>query len=69
MGVYEKDTCSIPTEKGKYIPVQTSCEITGEVLIETSDKTISRLVLPDIFTMSRRNWDVSLWRILILSLC
>ena len=48
MEVYAKDTCSIPTEKGKYIPVQTSCEITGEVLIKTSDKNVPRLVLLDI---------------------
>ena len=40
MGVYAKDNCSIPMELGKYIPVQTNHEITGEVLIEISDKTI-----------------------------
>ena len=33
---------------GNYIPVQTNREITGEVLIEISDKTIPRLVLPEI---------------------
>ena len=32
----------------KYIPVQTNCEITGEVLIAISDKTIPGLVLPEI---------------------
>ena len=33
---------------GKYIPVQTNREITGEVLIEFSDKTTPGLVLPEI---------------------
>ena len=33
---------------GKFIPVQMNREITGEVLIEISDKTIPRLVLPEI---------------------
>ena len=33
---------------GKYIPVQTNHEITGEVLIEISDKTIHGLLLPQI---------------------
>ena len=33
---------------GKYIPVQTIREISGEVLIKTSDKTVPGLVLPDI---------------------
>ena len=40
MGVYAKDDCSIPAGMGKYIPVQTYQEITGDVLIEISDKTI-----------------------------
>ena len=48
MGVYAKDTCSIPAGIGKYIPVQTSHEIMREVLIKTSDKTIPGLVLVDI---------------------
>ena len=48
VGVYAKDTCSIPAGMGKYIPVQTNREITGEVLIEISDKIIPRLVLPKI---------------------
>ena len=43
-----KENCSIPTEMGKYIPVLTNREITGEVLIEISDKTIPGLVLPEI---------------------
>ena len=33
---------------GKYIPVQTNHEITGEVLIKISDKTIPGLVLSEI---------------------
>ena len=33
---------------GKYIPVQRNWDITGEVLIENSTKTIPRLVLPEI---------------------
>ena len=48
LGVYAKDTCLIPAGMGNYIPVQTSREIKREVLIETSDKTIPGLVLPDI---------------------
>ena len=32
---------------GKYVPVQTNCEITGEVVIEINDKTIPGLVLPE----------------------
>ena len=48
VGVYAKDDCSILAGMQKYIPVQTNCEITGEVLIEISDKTIPRLVLPEI---------------------
>ena len=47
-GVNAKEDCSIPTGIGKYIPVQTNCDITWEVLIEISDKTIPGLVLPDI---------------------
>ena len=48
MGVYAKDTCLIPAGMGKYIPVQTSRDKKGEVIIETRDKTIPGLVLPDI---------------------
>ena len=48
VGVHAEDTCSIPAGMGKYIPVQKSLEITGEVLIKTSEKTIPRLVFPDI---------------------
>ena len=37
-----------PAGIGKYIPVQTNREITGEILIEISDKTLPGLVLPEI---------------------
>ena len=47
-GVYAKEDCSIPAGMGKYILVQTNHEITVEVLIEISDKTIPVLVLPEI---------------------
>ena len=33
---------------GKYIPVQTNHGVTGDVLIEISDKTIPGLLLPEI---------------------
>ena len=33
---------------GKYIPVLTNPGVTGDVLIEVSDKTIPELVLPEI---------------------
>ena len=42
--MYAKEDSSIPAGMGKYIPVQTNPEITGEVLIR--DETIPRLVLP-----------------------
>ena len=42
--VYAKENCSM----GKYIPVQTNQEITGEVLIEVNDKTIPGLVMPEV---------------------
>ena len=48
LGMYAKDDCSTLAVMGKYIPVQTNPEITGEVLIESWDKTIARLVLPEI---------------------
>ena len=46
--MYAKEDFSMPAGMGKYIPVQTNHEITGEVLIEISDKTILGLVLPEI---------------------
>ena len=48
VSVYAKEDCSISGGMGKYIPVQTNRKITGEVLIESSDKTIPGLVLPEI---------------------
>ena len=33
-GVYAKEDCLIPTGMGKYIPVHTNGEITGEVIIK-----------------------------------
>ena len=47
-GVYAQDECSIPAGMGKYIPVQTNHGVTGDVLIEISDKTVPGLVLPEI---------------------
>ena len=35
-------------QDGEIIPVHRGREITGEVLIKTSDKTVPGLVLPDI---------------------
>ena len=55
VGVYGKEDCSIPTGMGKYIPVQTNRELTGDVLIEISNKTKTGIILPEISTMSRRN--------------
>ena len=40
IGVYAQEDCDIPSGTGKYIPVQTSREIRGEVLIQSSKKTI-----------------------------
>ena len=48
--MYAQEECSIPSGMGKYIPVQTNCGVTEEVLIEISDKTE-----PGLFTMSRRS--------------
>ena len=47
--MYPKDVCLITARMGKYIPMQMNPEITGEVLIEISEKTIPGLVLPEIF--------------------
>ena len=44
VGVYAQDECSIPEGMGKYIPVLTNRGVTGEVLIEISNK----IVLPEI---------------------
>ena len=48
VGVYEKDKCSIPAGMGKYFPLQTNRGVTGDVLIEISDKTVPGLILPEI---------------------
>ena len=49
VGVYAKEQCSIPAGMGKYIPVQTNCEIQEDVLVEINDKTVTGLILPEIF--------------------
>ena len=46
--MYAKEDYLIPEGMGKYFPVQTNHEITGEVLIEINDKTIPGLVLPEV---------------------
>ena len=48
VGVYAQEECSIPTWMGKYIPVQTNHGVTGDILIEISNKTMSGLILPEI---------------------
>ena len=55
VGVYEKEECSNPAGMGKYIPVQTNCQITEDVLIEISDNTVTGLILQEIVYTSRRN--------------
>ena len=47
VGVYVQDAYSIPAGMGKYIPVQTNSGVTGDVLIEISNKTVPGLVLPE----------------------
>ena len=39
--VYAQEKCFILAGMGKYIPVQTNHGITGDVLIEISDKTMT----------------------------
>ena len=48
IGAYAQDECSTPSGMGKYIPMQTNCGVTGDVLIKISDKTVPGLVLPEI---------------------
>ena len=55
IGVYAKDECSVPAGMGKYMPVQTNCGVTGDVLIKISDKTIPGLVVSEIVKMSRKS--------------
>ena len=43
-----KEECSILTEMGKYIVVNTNYGITGDILIEINDKTLTGLILPEI---------------------
>ena len=69
MGVYANDNCSISAGMGKYIPVKKNREITGEVLIEISDKTTLDWCCLRLFITSRRNWAISLWSIITLNLC
>ena len=45
VGVYSQEECSIPAGMGKYIPVQINRGITGYVLIEISNKTVTGLIL------------------------
>ena len=42
-----QDKCSMPAGMGKYIPVQKNCGVTGDVLIEISDKAVPEIVLPE----------------------
>ena len=42
---------------GKYIPVQTNHDITGEVLIVISDNTIPGLVLPEVVYNIKKKLD------------
>ena len=46
--VYVQEERSIPAGMGKYIHVQTNCGVTGDVLIEISNKTVSGLILHEI---------------------
>ena len=48
VGAYAQEECFIPAGMEKYIPVQTNRGITGDVLIEISDKTLTGLILPEI---------------------
>ena len=68
-GVYAKEDYSIPVGMGKYIPVQTNCEITEKVLIEISDKTFPGLVLPEIvYNIKNKLGCIYLKRIITQSL-
>ena len=54
VGVYAKEQCSIPAGMGKYIPVQTNQEIQGDVIVETNDRTVAGLILPEIVYSVRK---------------
>ena len=47
-GVFAQEECFIPTEMGKYTPVQTNHGIQGDLLIEISDKTVTGLIIAEI---------------------
>ena len=68
IGVYAKENCSKPAGMGKYIPVQTSEEIQGDVLVETSDNTVTELILPEIIYNVKRKIGCILKKIIILYL-
>ena len=48
VGVYAQEECLTPAGMGKYIPVQTNHGITGDILIEISDKTVTGLIMAEI---------------------
>ena len=54
VGVYAQNECSILAGLGKFIPLQTNHGVTGDVLIEISDKTMPGLVLPEIVKKKER---------------
>ena len=54
VGAYPKEQCSIPAGTGKYIPVQTSQEIHGNVLVEATNRTVTGLILPEM--MAKVSW-------------
>ena len=54
VGMYAKEQCSIPAGMGKYIPVQTNQEIQGDVIVETNDRTVTGLILPEIVYRVKR---------------
>ena len=58
VGVYAKENCLIPAGMWKYILVQARSEITGEVLIKTRNKTILRLVLPNIVYIVKKTQKI-----------
>ena len=55
VGVYAQEECSISPGMGKYIPVQTNRGVTGDILIEISNKTVPGLILPEIVNNVKKN--------------
>ena len=53
-GIHAKEKCSIPAWMGKYIPVQMNREIQGNVLVETTERTVTGLILPEIVNNVRK---------------